>query len=57
MIGTCDLDPDLNKCQYYRKEKKGCLLSSPGCGFFNSEETKEEPVNIREPKWFEKYYK
>lgn len=57
MIGTCDLDPDLNKCQYYRKEKKGCLLSSPGCGFFNSEETKEEPVNVREPKWFEKYYK
>ena len=57
MMETCGLDPELNKCQYFIKEKKGCSLSSPGCGFFELSEKKENPLNIREPKWFEKYYK
>ncbi|WP_394522624.1 hypothetical protein [Lacrimispora sp. JR3] len=56
-MGTCDLEPELNKCQYYVKEKKNCKLSSPGCGFFIPSEKKEPQANLRTPKWFEKYYK
>jgi hypothetical protein len=58
MIGHCDLNPELNKCQYYVKDKGGCMLGSPGCGFFyESPERKEVPINSKEPKWFEKYYR
>lgn len=57
MIGQCGLDPGVNKCPYYVKNFKGCRADHTDCGFWENGNNKEKPVDYREPKWYERYYK
>jgi hypothetical protein len=57
MIGRCGLDPNLNKCQHYIKDGNGCGSGTNGCCFWEQSEIKKETTEIREPKWFERYYR
>lgn len=57
MTGQCGLEPDINNCQYFIKEKRGCKADHQGCGFYELPGTPKEAIKAKEPKWFERYYK
>ena len=57
MLGLCGLDPELNKCEYYIRDKGSCGADGKSCCFWEPLELDKKPDEVREPKWFEKYYK
>ena len=57
MIGQCGLDPELNKCQHYIRDKRGCGGDTKGCCFLEPLIKEKRPEKIKEPKWFEQFYK
>lgn len=57
MVGKCILAPDINKCSFFIVEKEGCNNKNKVCGFYRDIVHEKETLNIKEPKWFEKYYK
>lgn len=57
MIGQCGLDPGVNKCPHYIKENGNCKTDNQTCCFWVQPEAKKETSSLKEPKWFEQYYK
>lgn len=57
MVGKCTFAPDINKCEYFIPDKEGCSNEVRGCSFFMEIGQEKEIEMIREPKWFEKYYR
>lgn len=57
MFGKCVFAPDINNCPHFIVDKEGCTNPKRGCSFFRELGQKEETPNIKEPKWFERYYK
>lgn len=57
MLGLCGLDSELNKCEHYIRDKRGCGATAKGCCFLEPLEVNKNPDEVRELKWFEKYYK
>lgn len=55
---NCNLDEDINFCQFYDKNKKICIGNKKECGYFeNQHKTENKGVESKKGKWFEKYYK
>lgn len=57
----CTLEEDINSCQFFQREK-GLCNGNPQCGFCVCEKEEEQKVSynykyVREPRWYEKYYK
>ena len=50
------LSPDINKCQYF-KDGKYCTAPNDSCGMQGAEEKKPKDKYVREPRWYEQYYK
>ena len=57
MIGLCGLDPELNKCEHYIKDKGGCAAAANVCCFLEPQEIEKKQDEVKALKWFEKYYK
>ena len=60
MFGKCAFAPDINNCPHYIANKEGCVNPKRGCSFFREfDQIKEstESTYVKEPKWFERYYK
>lgn len=56
----CTLEADVNECPYFQSENGLCKRSTPECGFCYEEFSEKKSVNykyVREPRWYEKYYK
>jgi hypothetical protein len=57
MTGKCSFAPDINKCPYFMQDNEGCSNTDKVCSFYRKMEQNKEVVEIRQEKWFEKYYK
>ena len=55
---VCLLDPQYNECQY-KGEGKTCNAPHSNCGMLFTVEEKEKPRSkyVRQPRWYEKYYR
>lgn len=51
----CTLDRDINKCPFYRSEKFEC--DNPQKCSFQENMQKNSEGYVREPRWYEQYYK
>lgn len=52
----CTLEKDVNKCPFYLVDTLGCK-NNKECSFQENEEQEAKQKYIREPRWYEKYYK
>lgn len=50
------LDADINKCPYF-KDKKYCSIENMQCSMIGLDEQKPKEKYVREPRWYEQYYK
>ena len=57
MLRDCRLDPDINQCPHFDSNKGKCAIENESCGFYEKSKIKTEPEYIRQPRWYEKYYK
>lgn len=57
MIGNCTFASDINRCSHFIADKEGCANPNKGCSFFREIGYDKETPYIKEPKWFERYYK
>jgi len=57
MLGDCRFDPDINQCPHFDSNKGKCAIENESCGFYGKSKIKTEPDYIRQPRWYEKYYK
>lgn len=57
MVSTCSFAPNINSCPYFIRDKEGCSNKNKVCSFYGDIESKQETAEMREAKWFEKYYK
>lgn len=52
----CMLSADINKCPYF-KDKKYCSVENMQCSMIGEDEQKSKEKYIRQPRWYEVYYK
>ncbi len=57
MAGNCELHPDINKCPHFEPIKGECCIKNECCGFYGKSKPQTELKYIRQPRWYEKYYK
>lgn len=57
MLGDWSLNPDINLCPHYDSNKGNSTIENESCGFYGKSKIKTKPEYIREPWWYEKYYK
>jgi hypothetical protein len=57
MTGDCSLAPDINQCPHFEPNKGKCSIKNECCGFYDKSKPQTEPKYIRQPRWYEKYYK
>jgi hypothetical protein len=50
MIGLCGLDPEINKCQHYVRDKRGCGAETMGRCFIEPLGINKKIIEGREPK-------
>lgn len=51
----CTMDEDIRDCSYLNPDKRRCDAQSTKCAYQMDENAKE--TYVREPRWYEKYYK
>lgn len=49
------MDEDIRDCSYLNPDKRRCDAQSTKCAYQMDENAKE--TYVREPRWYEKYYK
>lgn len=57
MIGDCELHPDINKCPHLEPIKGKCNIKNECCGFYDKLKSQIGTGYVRQPRWYEKYYK
>ncbi len=57
MIGDCELHPDINKCPHFEAIKGKCRIKNECCGFYDKSKPQTGTGYVRQPRWYEKYYK
>lgn len=53
---VCTLDADINRCIYF-KNGKYCEAKETNCGMIGKDEQCNKQKYVRQPWWYEKYYR
>lgn len=56
LMRVCILDADTNRCIYF-KDGKYCEAKETSCGMMSKDEEHSKQKYVRQPRWYEKYYR
>lgn len=56
-ITECNLDIDINNCQYFDSKDCSCTGHIKECGMYNWNYCTINRKYVREKRWYEKYYR